>query len=277
MFYTCRAFSGFLTFRACRSPRWSCHLRIKRIFATMNTDNWFESWFDTPYYHLLYRNRNDAEAALFIQNLLSFLRLKPGSRVLDLACGKGRHSLQLNKSGLQVVGADLSKNNISEARKLENDDLRFIVHDMRKPIQGQEFDAVFNLFTSFGYFPDTSDNLQVIGSVHEMLKKDGLFVIDFMNSARAVEKLVAHESKTLDGIHFEIERKYDGRHIYKFIRFTDRGRDYEFMERVQALTREDFMALLGHADFRVLHTFGDFRLNAYDEQKSDRLILIAQK
>jgi 2-polyprenyl-3-methyl-5-hydroxy-6-metoxy-1,4-benzoquinol methylase len=86
---------------------------------------WFENWFDSEYYHLLYDNRNHEEADLFVSNLLAFLKLPKGAKVMDLACGKGRHSYFLNASGLDVLGVDLSSNSISEAKEMENESLHF--------------------------------------------------------------------------------------------------------------------------------------------------------
>ena len=66
----------------------------------MKKQEWFESWFDTSYYHTLYSKRDENEAKEFIVNLVEFLKIDPKSKVLDLACGKGRHSLTLNELGL---------------------------------------------------------------------------------------------------------------------------------------------------------------------------------
>ncbi|MFN3940966.1 MAG: YkgJ family cysteine cluster protein, partial [Chitinophagales bacterium] len=80
------------------------------------------------------------------------------SKILDLACGKGRHSIYLNQLGYDVTGADLSENSIKEASKFANEKLHFKVHDMRIPFE-EKYDAIFNLFTSFGYFENDADNL----------------------------------------------------------------------------------------------------------------------
>ena len=93
---------------------------------------WFANWFNSPYYHILYKNRDEKEAELFIDNLLHKLRLKKGSKLIDIACGKGRHATYFNKKGMDVVGIDLSKNSISIAKQFENPSLIFNVHDMRK-------------------------------------------------------------------------------------------------------------------------------------------------
>src|SRR5690554_6600617 len=126
---------------------------------------WFETWFDTPYYHILYQNRDFSEAEKFINNLLDYLKLPKDANCLDLACGKGRHSVFLNKKGLQVTGVDLSENSIQEAKPFENETLKFDTHDMREVYKKNTYDIVFNLFTSFGYFDSSEDNLKVLKSV----------------------------------------------------------------------------------------------------------------
>lgn len=238
---------------------------------------WFESWFDTPYYHLLYKDRDQDEAKRFIKNLVDTLKIAPGSRVLDLACGKGRHSVTLNELGFDVMGVDLSQNSIYEANKLGNATLQFLVHDMRFPILEQKFDVVFNLFTSFGYFDNTQENEEVIHAVHTMLKEGGLFIIDFMNSAKVIKGLVESESKIIGNIRFEISRSFDGTHIFKTIRFSDAGKEHEYTERVQALNLSDFKTMLEAQGFTILRTFGNINLDVFDEENSERLILIAEK
>lgn len=113
---------------------------------------WFSSWFDTPYYHTLYKNRDYEEASLFIDNVSNFLKLKQSTVCWDLCCGKGRHSIYLNKKGFRVIGTDLSEQSICEANESANETLEFYQHDMRKLFRTNYFDVVFNLFTSFGYF-----------------------------------------------------------------------------------------------------------------------------
>ncbi len=238
---------------------------------------WFASWFDSPYYHILYKNRDDNEAQRFITNLVKEINLKENSKVMDLACGKGRHARILNELGLNVLGVDLSPNSIAFAQKFERNNLSFDVHDMRKVYPDRKFDAIFNLFTSFGYFDDESDNLKVLKSVHSMLNKNGLVIIDFMNVSKVVANLVAKEKKTVDDVEFSIQRKYNGRHILKHISFHDGKQRQEFTERVQAIHLHDFKRLFQESNFKILRTFGDFDLNAFDEKNSDRLIIIAQK
>ena len=243
----------------------------------MKSKEWFESWFDTSYYHSLYKNRNDEEAKSFVTNLVQFLGLKKNSKVLDLACGKGRHSITLNELGLNVLGVDLSQNSIEFAKKNESETLKFHTHDMRKIISDKSFHVIFNLFTSFGYFDDFSDNEKVIIAIYEMLEEKGTFVLDFMNSEKTIVNLVSSELKIEDGISFNITREYDGQHIFKKIKFNDKNSDFCFTERVQALKLNDFEDLLLKNNFQINHTFGDFDLNPFDPKNSDRLIIIATK
>lgn len=243
----------------------------------MNSKEWFASWFDTSYYHALYQNRDENEAKLFISKLVDFLALKKGTKVLDLACGKGRHSITLNELGMNVLGVDLSQNSISIAQQFKNESLKFKVHDMRKPIENTQFDVIFNLFTSFGYFDDCSDNVKVIQAINQMLSPNGLFVLDFMNSEKIISNLVPNELKKVDTVEYCISRKYDGTHIFKNIQFSDQGQNFNYTERVQALKLNDFQSLLMAENFQIIHTFGDFKLNPFDANTSDRLILIARK
>jgi len=238
---------------------------------------WFASWFDSPFYHILYKNRNDDEAQRFISNLVQFIHLPSGSKVMDLACGKGRHARMLHQEGLNVLGVDLSPNSISEARKHSCEHLSFDVHDMREVYPNHTFQAIFNLFTSFGYFDDESDNLKMLHSIRSMLRNDGLLVIDFMNASKVIANLVKQEIKTVDNIQFTIERSYDGKHIFKHISFHDGEKEQQYTERVQAILLKDFKRLFIESNFKILRTFGDFDLNDFDEKNSDRLIIIAQK
>jgi len=238
---------------------------------------WFASWFDSPFYHILYKNRNDDEAQRFITNLVQFIDLPSGSKVMDLACGKGRHARMLHQEKLDVLGVDLSPNSISSAKEHETDHLSFDVHDMREVYPNNKFDAIFNLFTSFGYFDDESDNLKMLHSIHTMLNENGLLIIDFMNASKVIANLVEQEVKKVDNVSFSIQRSYDGKHIFKHISFQDIEENQQYIERVQAVLLSDFKRLLLKSNFKILRTFGDFDLNPFEEKNADRLIIIAQK
>lgn len=250
----------------------------KVVRMVENSENlWFAEWFDTDYYHTLYKHRDEREAELFMRSITNHLQLPAGSQICDLACGKGRHALFLSELGYNVTGLDLSENSIQLAKEFEGENLRFDVHDMREVYADAQFDCIFNLFTSFGYFDAQSDNLKVLQSMKSMLSQNGVSVIDFMNAEKVIANLVAEEVKTVDGLTFLIKRSYDGTHIFKNIQFDDQGKHFDFTERVQALKRGDFEDLLSKAGFKVVGLMGDYELNSFDAQRSDRLILIAQQ
>jgi SAM-dependent methyltransferase len=238
-----------------------------------STENWYTSWFDTPYYHILYKDRNYREAQVFMDNLTHYLNLPENAKVLDLACGKGRHSIYLNQLGFTVLGADLSENSIAEANKNANEKLQFKVHDMREPFE-EKFDAIFNLFTSFGYFENDEDNLTTLIAIKESLSEYGFAVIDFMNVPNVIETLVPTETKTVDGIDFHITRYLKEGHIYKEIDFEDKGQKYHFTEKVKALTLKHFEELMEQAGIYLLDTFGDYKLKKFHKTESERLIMI---
>lgn len=247
------------------------------MYLCFMENDWFATWFDTPYYHTLYKNRNESEAKRFIENLVEYLKLPEGSKLLDLACGKGRHAITLHNKGFNVLGVDLSENSIKAAATHATSGLEFGIHDMRQVIPNKSFQAVFNLFTSFGYFDSTQDNERVLSSVHEMLVPNGILVIDFMNACKDIQNLIPKEVKQVDGILFNIERSYDQQFITKDIRFEDNGEKHYYSERVQALDLDNFRSLMQKTNFEILRTFGNFDLDSFDPKISDRLIIIAQK
>lgn len=240
-------------------------------------NEWFASWFDTSYYHILYKNRDDNEAQGFMDELLRFFKPKPTDRIMDLACGKGRHAIYLNQKGCRVTGVDLSAESIQHASKFENERLNFDVHDMRKVYQKNAFDYLFNLFTSFGYFENESENIDAIQSFADTLKPGGKLVIDFMNAAKVIRNLVPKEIKTVEAIDFHIARRVEDGFIVKDIRFQDKGESFHFTEKVKAISQDDFIAYLKHAGLELIKTSGNYQLEDYNKDTSDRLILIAQK
>lgn len=239
--------------------------------------SWYRSWFNTPYYHILYRNRDESEAAAFIDRIFKYLNPAQGSHLLDLACGRGRHSIYMNKKGYDVTGVDLSEKNIITAKEFENPTLHFAVHDMRKPYADSYFDYVFNLFTSFGYFPTIEENEGVLSAAHQNLKPKGKIIIDFLNAGQVIQGLVKEETQIIDGITFDISREIKGKIIYKYIDITHGEKKMRYVEKVKALTRQDFIGMLNRTGFEILDTFGNYNLEEYDIEKSSRLIIIGRR
>lgn len=238
-----------------------------------NSENWFSTWFDSPYYHILYKNRNEEEAQVFMDNITNYLNMPENGTILDLACGKGRHSIYLNKLGYQVTGVDLSEKSIAIANESSNESLQFKTQDMREPMN-KTYDAVFNLFTSFGYFDTYEDNIKTLKAIKDSINEYGFGVIDFFNADFIIENLVAEETKEIDGITFNIKRFVENKKIIKEIRFEDKGETYNFTEKVSAFTLADFEAMMEEASIYLLEIFGDYKLKKFYKSQSERLIMI---
>jgi len=234
---------------------------------------WFENWFDTKYYHLLYENRNQEEARFFMKNLIKFLQLKKGDQILDLPCGKGRHSVFLNSQGFDVVGADLSKNSIKQAKKFENKTLKFHVHDMRDEIV-EKYNAIFNLFTSFGYFKDDKTNIGVLKNFKSALKKDGNIIIDFLNIEKIKKNLITEDHFNKNEIYFHIKRSIENGFLIKNISFEADGKMHHYIEKIQAFSLENIVNFAYESELMVKNVFGDYNLSPFDKKNSERLILI---
>jgi len=238
---------------------------------------WFASWFDSPFYHLLYQNRDDKEAKSFVDHLINYLNPPQSSKMLDIACGKGRFSIYLSEKGYDVAGMDLSPSNIKAARKYEDEGLSFHTHDMREPFRFNYFDYAFNFFTSFGYFDNEEDHLKTLKSIYKGLKPGGIFLIDFINSHKAIDELIEKEQRKVGQTFFNIERKEENGYLYKQISFEHNHKKMQFEERVRAFTKEDFEDMFARCGFYIEEVFGNYQLEAYQPKISDRLIIIGKK
>lgn len=238
---------------------------------------WFVDWFDSPFYHLLYFKRNEKEAQAFISRLLEFLQPSKDAIMLDLACGKGRHSRYLAEQGYEVVGLDLSFQSIEYAKQFETEKLSFYQHDMRLPFRINYFDYIFNFFTSFGYFRYEHDDVSALRSAAQGLKKDGVFVLDFFNAAFIRQNLLPIDTQVVEGVSFFIHRFIENDRVHKQIQFELNGQQQRYEESVSLFTLSDFRRLCDKAGLEIMSTFGDYQLNAFEESTSPRLILLMRK
>lgn len=244
----------------------------------MQQTDWFESWFGSPYYTILYQNRDMHEAQGFVEKLLQHLQPQPGCRMVDIACGEGRFAVQLADHGYDVTGIDLSHLSIEKAKAHETDQLRFFVHDMRFPFYINYFDYAFNFFTSFGYFAHDRDHLLAARSFAKGLKKDGILVVDYLNSNQVLAGLVPEETVQRGSYSFHIKRRVERGHIIKDIYFTDAdNRARHYTESVATFSLDDFERMFKTAGLSLTATFGDYELNAYEPQRSKRMIMIFKK
>ena len=240
---------------------------------------WFKEWFNSQYYHNLYFKRDENEAADFIDNLVKYLSPAPGSKMLDVACGKGRHSIQLAAKGYDVTGIDLSDDSIEYAMQFENENLHFYTHDMRLPFRINYYDYAFNFFTSFGYFKTQRENDNAIRTIAQSLHPHGIFVMDYLNVHYAEDNLVHKAEKEIEGINYFITRWFDENHFYKKIVVEDDilEEPLEYTEKVAKFTVGDFTEMFSFQGMQIREVFGDYNFGAYDLRKSPRLLMIVEK
>ena len=241
---------------------------------------WYKDWFNSHYYHLLYQHRDEEEALLFIQTLINYLNPEKGSTMVDVACGKGRHSKALADMGFDVTGIDLSGASIEEAKLDETDTLHFYQHDMRLPFRINYFQYAFNFFTSFGYFKTRREHDNAIRTIAHSLQPAGIFVIDYLNVHYSEDRLEKSFTTTIEGVTFHISKWHDEEHFFKQIQITDENNKapkHLYTERVAKFSLGDFTEMLAYQDMQVQEVFGDYQLGRYDVRKSPRMIIIAKK
>ena len=231
---------------------------------------WFEEWFGEEYLEL-YPHRDEAEAERAVGLISKATGLAPGWRVLDVACGAGRHARAFRAAGARCVGLDLSLTLLRVARGVT--DAPLVRGDMRYlPIRAGSMDLTVSLFTSFGYFQSDEEHAGALREMAATIRPEGWFVIDFLNPAEVRRRLVPSEVVAVRGGRAEVSRTMsdDGRFVCKTI-VTPRGRRYT--ERVRLFEQEQMAGMLGDAGIHIRHRFGDYDASPL-RQNSPRTILV---
>lgn len=242
------------------------------------TKEWFEESFGQDYL-LVYKHRDFQGARHEVQRMVGWLGLEPGAEVLDLCCGMGRHSLALAEQGYQVTGMDLSQVLLNEAiKKDESSHVRWIRGDMREVPLDCQFDAVVNLFTSFGYFDEEQDNLKVIGEIARLLKPDGCFLMDYLNGGYVKKNLIPYSERMEENIRIKEKRVIEDSFVRKTIHLEEPGRtDRTYREQVRLYSLEDFQNMFNQAGLALDHVYGNYEAGPYEAEISPRLIMIGRK
>lgn len=239
---------------------------------------WFERSFGQDYL-LVYKHRDLQGAYEEVRKMIGWLRLAPGARVLDLCCGMGRHSQALADAGYEVTGVDLSETLLDEARKSDREGrIRWLSGDMRRlPLDSMQFDAVVNLFTSFGYFEEDGEHLQVLREMKRVLKPGGQFIIDYLNSSYVERHLVPFSEREEDGVTITEKRRIEDGYVKKTITISDKkGGKRQYLERVKLYRLPQFTDMLQQAELRAIHVYGSYDEMPYDEALSPRMIFVGQ-
>jgi SAM-dependent methyltransferase len=235
---------------------------------------WFEEWFGEDYV-ALYPHRNEAEAERAVAFIARTIGTRAVRRVLDLACGSGRHAKYLG-ANWWTAGIDLSEVLLRIARRNESP-ARLVRGDIRAlPYRDSSFDLVVNLFTSFGYFETDLEHELVIRDLARVIEPRGTFVLDYLNADAVRAQLVPHDGRTIGGRVVEQRREITdaGRFVVKHISLKNEGR--EFVERVRLFTRRELEEMLDRAGFRIETAYGDYSGESLTET-SPRVILFARR
>ncbi|WNS43450.1 class I SAM-dependent methyltransferase [Paenibacillus sp. MMS20-IR301] len=239
-------------------------------------NEWYETSFGEDYL-IVYRHRDFCGASHEVEKMISWLELPPGAGVLDLCCGMGRHSLALSKAGYEVTGVDLSEVLLREARSQKGAErVTWLRSDMRElPLAGG-FDAVVNLFTSFGYFEEDEEQIKVLREIFRMLKPGGKFIIDFLNPAYVIRHLVPHSTRIDGDILIDESRSIEDGYVKKDIVLTSKGDDTprKYHERVKLYPLDTFKQLLAAAGLQLEAVHGSYDEEEYDEEHSKRMIFV---
>ena len=234
--------------------------------------DWFRHWFGEEYLRLYaHRDAEDAAAAVALVDGLSPVRDR---RVLDLACGPGRHMVALRALGARVVGCDLSGPLLAHAQEAAG--AQVVRADIRAlPFGARTFDVVVNLFTSFGYFEDDREHQAVLDAVAALLIPHGCFVLDFLNAERVFRTLVPEETLLMGSTAVAIRRRIsaDRRYVEKDVIQVDDGRGWH--ERVRLFTADDLQAMARRAGLHVRDVLGDYAARRWHDA-SPRTILVME-
>jgi len=247
--------------------------------------NWFEEWFNHHLYLEVYRHRDNSEATQCVQTILSHsgLNLKRPEllSVLDIACGAGRHALELARLGYKVTGNDLSPFLLEETRKSAQKSklqLKLTCCDMRQIPSEGTYDLVVQLFTSFGYFDLKEDDQLVLNKAYLALQSDGWYVLDLINPQHLRQNLVAHSSRTAGELTIIEDRAFNGERITKTISIIPPlGRPLTFSESVRLYPESEIVAMLKKEGFTVSIIIGNYEGDPYTENESPRMMIFCQK
>ena len=241
---------------------------------------WFEDWFDTKEYLSVYSHRNEQDAKKLVDLILQNVNIPSGSKVLDMACGTGRHSILFAENGFYVTAVDLSKNLLEIAKgstECAGVNINFVHSDLRSFCVNSKFNLVVNLFTSFGYFEEECDNFKILEIAYNHLNENGYFVIDFFNRRYVEDNLIPESRDEIFDEKIIQKRSIEGDRVEKQIIIRKNGSEKHFHESVRLYCKEELFNALKFQGFKIKKIFGDSSGKSFDLESSPRIIIIAQK
>ncbi|MBN1550070.1 class I SAM-dependent methyltransferase [bacterium] len=236
---------------------------------------WYIQAFQNTY-SLVYPHRNESVAQCEVRSLVQSLQLTKPKTILDVGCGSGRHMYAFESMGFHCFGLDLSMHLLEKASVHRNLHGRLVYADMRYFPFRFKFDVIVNLFSSFGYFLNSTDNRSVLDNIHNCLSKNGLFILDHINKTYLQNSLVPESIyKTADAVIRQKRMIVNNRITKKVvITYADQS-EIEYTESVQLYTEVEMKELLESCGFVVSSVWGDYSGECFNEH-SKRMVMICQ-
>ncbi|SFK70930.1 Ubiquinone/menaquinone biosynthesis C-methylase UbiE [Paenibacillus sp. 1_12] len=242
--------------------------------------DWYKKSFGDDYL-LVYKHRDMQGAYNEVKGMIEWLQLDPGAEILDLCCGMGRHSMALTDFGYKVTGIDLSGVLLKEAVRVDTEQkVEWIQGDMRDVQITRQFDAVVNLFTSFGYFEQDDENEKVLLEIYRLLKPSGQgqFIIDFLNPEYVERNLVPFSKRQEGNSSIAETRRIEDGFVRKTIVISEpESEDRTYLEQVKLYHQETFLAMLERVGLEVVHVYGDYDASPYNKAESKRMIFVGRR
>lgn len=242
--------------------------------------SWFKDWFNSENYLKVYSHRDESEAERLVELIVKSLGIKSDSKILDMACGSGRHAVIFAKRGFDVTAVDLSQMLLSDAKATarENDvKINFVLSDILDFQTTQRFSLSLNLFTSFGYFDDDEDNFRVILKAYDLLIDGGYFVIDYFNKNYLLKNLIPTTVFSENGLRITQNRAIQGTRVVKNITIENGGSVEEFYESVRLYSYDEMLDYINKTGFSIFKEYGNYNGNNFINESSPRLIIFAKK
>jgi ubiquinone/menaquinone biosynthesis C-methylase UbiE len=242
--------------------------------------DFFRSDYLNVYGHMFTEERAEKESAFVARTL----ELKPGATVLDLCCGQGRHSVQWAKRGFKVTGLDLNAeylNLASKAAEAAKVKIETVAGDMREIPFEDKFDAIVNMYSSFGYLESEAEDLKVLESAVKALKPGGRLLLDMLNREWAIDNYIQNDWHTgADGTLYVERRDLDlatsRMHVHFIVVDPKGGRRESIGHIIRLYTLTEMTRLLERVGMRVTAVFGGFEGEDYGIS-ARRMIIVAQK
>jgi SAM-dependent methyltransferase len=244
----------------------------------MNT--WFKDWFSSDEYLEVYNHRDEEDAGKLLTLILKNTCVHTSSKILDAACGAGRHSLYLLEKGHNVFGFDLSATLLKKAKteaQNRNVKLDIFCADLRNVGIKKKFDLILNLFTSFGYFESDEENFAFPDVSYKILNRDGFYVLDYLNREFIIRTLVPESVRDVNGKKIIELRKIDKGRIVKEIIINNKDNERSFLESVKLYKKDEIIKEFNKIGFKLYKLFGEYDGSEFDINNSSRLIMFFKK